>query len=313
VQPASFCCKAGAPPLTESLQRSLQCAAVAGELRVDPVSGRQVVVAPGRARRPGIGVPTIEGPTEDELESCPFCAGREDRTPPETLALPARAPANSPGWQVRVVPNLYPAFERQEVVVHSPRHVRSFAELDDGEVATVAAAWFERMTTATAGGFAYVHALVNEGRPAGASLMHSHSQLVWLREAPPGAANERHGAVAELVESAGDELVVARYDGAVALCPPASRVPYEVLIAADRRGGVLLGEAALLALRDVVRRLRAVEGPVPWNAWLHLAHEAHVEVVPRLTVFAGIELGAGIYVNTLPPEAAAAALREAAV
>jgi UDPglucose--hexose-1-phosphate uridylyltransferase len=59
-------------------------------------------------------------------------------------------------------------------------------------------------------------------------------------------------------------------------------------------------------LRDVVARLRAVEGPVPWNAWLH---ERHVELVPRLSVLAGVELGAGIYVNTVAPEDAAAALR----
>ena len=196
-------------------------------------------------------------------------------------------------------------------MIHSPRHARSFAELEDREVEAVAAAWFARMARAAAEGFEYVHALVNEGRQAGASLMHSHSQLVWLREPPPGADNERHGAVARLAEAVGEDHVIARYDGAVALCPPASRVPYEVTIAAGRRGDVLLGEQALFALRDVIRRLRAVEGPVPWNAWLHLAHEAHVEVVPRLTIFAGVELGAGIYVNTLAPEDAARALREA--
>lgn len=307
MQPCAFGRKTRTPPLTESLQ----CPAVAGEPRTDPVSGRQVVIAPGRARRPGVGVPTIEAATAEELEGCPFCEGREERTPPETLALPAREPADSPGWRVRVVPNLYPAFERQEVVVHSPRHVRSFADLEDGEVEAVADAWFTRMAQAAAHGFEYVHALVNEGRQAGASLMHSHSQLVWLREPPPGAEGEERGALAHLAEAIDGGHVVARYDGVVAFCPPASRVPYEVTIAAERRDRVLLGEQALFALRDVVRRLRAVEGPVPWNAWLHIAHEAHVEVVPRLTIFAGIELGAGIYVNTLAPEDAAAALRTA--
>ena len=67
----------------------------------------------------------------------------------------------------------------------------------------------------------------------------------------------------------------------------------------------LLG-TALLLLREVVARLRAVEGAVPWNAWLH---EGHLEVVPRLSVLAGVELGAGIYVNTVAPEDAAAALQ----
>jgi UDPglucose--hexose-1-phosphate uridylyltransferase len=241
-------------------------------------------------------VPQIEPETPAELEACPFCAGREDRTPPETLALPAREPANSPGWTVRVVPNLYPAFERQEVVVHSPRHVRSFAELTEDEISFVTEAWKQRRH----GSDGYLHALVNEGRLAGASLPHSHSQLVWMREAPPAVAAEDAGRL-EAAVAGGSE--VERTDGAVAVCPAAARVPYETLIAGE------VGPALLL-LRNVVRRLRAVEGPVPWNAWLH---SGHIELVPRLTVLAGIELGAGIYVNTLAPEVAAAALREAEV
>jgi UDPglucose--hexose-1-phosphate uridylyltransferase len=243
-----------------------------------------------------VGVPQIEPATEAELESCPFCEGREDRTPPETLALPERQPADSPGWTVRVVPNLYPAFERQEVVVHSPRHVRSFAELEGREVELVAEAWLRRMRDVPGG---YVHALVNEGRAAGASLAHSHSQLVWMSEAPPSVTVERPEELVALVEESAE---VERSDGAVAVCTPAARVPYETLIVAGEL------DAGLLLLRNVVRRLRAVEGPVPWNAWLHAGH---IELVPRLTVFAGIELGAGIYVNTLAPEDAARALRAA--
>ena len=102
------------------------------------------------------------------------------------LVLPEEGP-----WTVRVVPNLYPALERQEVVVHSPRHVRSFAELEDAELELVAQAWRERFAAAGAAGFPYVHAMVNEGRYAGASLAHSHSQLVWLREPPPAVTGEQ--------------------------------------------------------------------------------------------------------------------------
>jgi UDPglucose--hexose-1-phosphate uridylyltransferase len=198
---------------------------------------------------------------------------------------------------VRVVPNLYPAFERQEVVVHSPRHVRTFAELDDDEVAAVAAAWEARREAARAEGFAYLHALINEGAAAGSSLPHSHSQLVWLRELPPEVARET-GDPGELLH----ELVVAGRGAMRAAVHRAGRLPYETLI-----GGEPFELAgALLLLRDVVARLRAVEGPVPWNAWLH---ERHIELVPRLSVLAGVELGAGIYVNTVAPEDAAAALR----
>ena len=195
------------------------------------------------------------------------------------------------------MPNLYPAFERQEVVVHSPRHVRSFAEVSDEEVGAVATAWEARREAARAEGFAYVHALINEGAAAGSSLPHSHSQLVWLRERPPEVERET-GDTGELLH----EHVVAERGAMRAAVHRAGRLPYETLIGGEpfELGG------ALLLLREVVARLRAVEGPVPWNAWLH---ERHIELVPRLSVLAGVELGAGIYVNTVAPEDAAAALR----
>ena len=198
------------------------------------------------------------------------------------------------------MPNLYPAFERQEVVVHSPRHVRSFAELTDEELDAVAVAWKSRREAAQGEGFPYVHALVNEGRDAGSSLPHSHSQLVWLREAPPAVAVEHPAALAELLAEPG--LQIVELDGLRAVAHRAGRLPYETLIGGDP---FELG-AALRLLREVVRRLRAIEGTVPWNAWLH---DTHLELVPRLSVLAGVELGAGIYVNTVAPEDAAAALR----
>jgi UDPglucose--hexose-1-phosphate uridylyltransferase len=260
-------------------------------------------------------VPHLEPETAEELESCPFCAGREDRTPPETLRV-------GEPWQVRVVPNLYPAFERQEVVVHSPRHLRTFADLAADDTATIAEAWRLRARAAREEGFGYVHALVNEGRAAGASLPHSHSQLVWLREAPPAAAVETNGGGCRLCtlldeERAAAERLIVERDGLTALAPPAGRVPYELLVAptaheqdgfeSDRLG------AALALLADCVRALRGVEGPVPWNAWLHDSGHWHVELVPRLTILAGIELGAGIYVTTVAPEDAASRLRAALV
>ena len=211
---------------------------------------------------------------------------------------------------MRVVPNLYPAFERQEVVIHSPRHVRTVAELTDEELEATADAWNARTAAAAEEGFAYVHALFNEGRAAGSSLAHSHSQLVWMREPPPAVRDEAGHArdVGPLL--ADGNLVVARTGDTVAVVHPAGRLPYETLIASER-GDAELGEA-LLVLRDVVRRLRAIEGPLPWNAWLHREGTSwHIELVPRLSVLAGVELGAGIYVNTVDPLDAAAALRAA--
>src|SRR5439155_23588799 len=100
----------------------------------------------GRAGRPGASRAPIPPAAREELDACPFCAGREDRTPPETLRIPADGP-----WQVRVVPNLYPAVEQQEVVVHAPRHARSVVELTDDELGNVAEAWQRRARDAARG------------------------------------------------------------------------------------------------------------------------------------------------------------------
>src|SRR5207245_9172780 len=108
---------------------------------------------------------------------CPFCAGNEDRTPPDTLRL-----GNGPtGWGVRVVPNLYPALERQEVVIHGPAHAHSFGQLSEATVDLVAEAW-QRRADDTGGG---CFPMLNEGHEAGASLPHSHSPLAWLPAAAP--------------------------------------------------------------------------------------------------------------------------------
>jgi UDPglucose--hexose-1-phosphate uridylyltransferase len=290
----------------------------ARELRQDPVTRNWVVVAPGRARRPGAAVRADQDlPTEDELLSCPFCEGREERTPPETFRVGGGEP-DRPGWTVRVVPNLYPVFDRHEVVVSSPRHVRSFAELTDDELDGVAAAWRERAATARREGFAYVHALVNEGREAGASLPHSHSQLVWLHEVPPAVEAETDECrVCDHVaaERESGERVVLEADGLLVSAAYGGRLPYELLVAplAHTNGTAFESEllpSALRLLRESLRRLQVLEGPLPVNAWLHDRGHWHLEVVPRLTVFAGIELGAGIYVNAVAPETAAAELRE---
>jgi UDPglucose--hexose-1-phosphate uridylyltransferase len=264
-----------------------------------------VAIAPGRALRPGADRAHIEPVTQEELDECPFCAGREDRTPPETLRIPERGE-----WLVRVVPNLYPAVAPQDVVVHSPRHVRSFAELSDEEIAAVAEAWNARVAEGMESGFDYVQALINEGRQAGSSLAHSHSQLVYLREPPPIAQAELEQDGCGVCEVLGrSELLVAEDNGVKAVAHPAGRLPYELLIAESSHELDLA--SALMLTRDAVRRLRAVEGPVPWNAWVHQTDHPHLELVPRLTVLAGLELGAGIYVNSLDPAEAAQRLRNA--
>lgn len=303
-----------------------------------------MVVAPSRAHRPGAPRAASEEDAE-EAAGCPFCEGREAATPPETFAVgPPGRPADTPGWRVRVVPNKFPAFGpwprggdrdrglfprraavgRQEVVVHTPRHVRTLADLTGRELELVVEAWQARAAAAREAGFPYVHALVNEGTGAGASLAHTHSQLVWLEQEPPLVEAERQG------QAHGDGCLLCRLlagereqririvderDGLVLLCPFAGRQPYELLVApleceADPFTSDELGAALALAAEGV-RRLRVAEGPVPLNLWLHAAGHWHLEVLPRFGVLAGIELGSGYFVNTLAPESAAGILREA--
>lgn len=307
------------------------------------MSGRWVVVAPSRARRPGAPRPG-GGEAADDRTGCPFCEGRETATPPETFAIaPPGRPADTPGWRVRVVPNKFPAFGpwprhgdrgdglftrraavgRQEVVVHSPRHVRTLGDLGVRELELVADAWQARAAAAAEAGFSYVHALVNEGAGGGASLAHSHSQLVWLEEEPPFVRVER-----ELAEAADECLlcrvlaeervqrmrVVDERDGILLLCPFAGRQPYEMLAAPlECEQGPFASPslaAALVLAAEGVRRLRVAEGPVPLNLWLHAGGHWHLEILPRFGVLAGIELGAGYFVNTMAPESAAGILRE---
>ncbi len=202
------------------------------------------------------------------------------------------------------------------MIVHTPRHVRSVAELTDDELAPIAAAWHSRLDAARDAGFSHPYLLINEGREAGASLPHSHSQLVWLREAPPEVAAElprlQKGNCA-LCGLLGDESLEIALDGGLSLrAATAGRVPYELLIAPRAHGADPAEDdlaAMLTLLRRAVLALREQEGPVPLNAWLHTGAHWHLEVVPRLTVFAGLELGAGLHVNWLPPEEAATRLR----
>ncbi|MFL5961136.1 MAG: hypothetical protein ACJ75G_12840 [Gaiellaceae bacterium] len=256
------------------------------DLRHDPQSGRWSAVAPRRQARPGAGHTTDE--------TCPFCAGSEHLTPPETLRL-----GDGPtGWGVRVVPNLYPALERQEVVVHGPEHVASLADVRETTLDAVAEAWRRRAREIGGNCFAFV----NEGDAAGASQWHSHSQLAWLPERRVAGELPAH-------------VPVLARDGLLVACPEATRAPYELFVAprdSEPSGfrSELLGPALRL-LAAAVRRLRQIAGDeVPFNAWLVEGAHWRLELLPRTTRFAGLELGADVYVTALAPEGAATELAE---
>ena len=133
------------------------------ELRKDPITGRWVIISTERQKRPNDF--RFERPKIVGRDHCPFCPGREDMTPPEVLAYrPNGGGPNGPGWDVRVVPNKFPAlkvegtldregegmFDRMngigahEVIIESPDHDQSFASMPETDIERVLSAFRER-------------------------------------------------------------------------------------------------------------------------------------------------------------------------
>jgi UDPglucose--hexose-1-phosphate uridylyltransferase len=218
------------------------------------------------------------------------------------------------------------------VIVSCPEHVTRLCELPPDRLTTALAAWRERMRAHDDA--AYVHLIMNEGPEAGASLEHSHAQLYAMRFVPAAVARERERAAAYhertmgghlLAEVATEEVrrrdrLVAVDDDALVVAPWASRSPFELRVIPRRPAPSFEddGDAGTGMIAAAVRALASVfEEPPQLNLWIRTAPRAveefcwHVDIVPRLTVRAGFELGTGVDINIYPPERAAADLREA--
>lgn len=324
--------------------------------RKDPVTDRWVIIAPERKKRPSDFKTGIEDSGKD---NCPLCPGHEKETPPEIFAcgIPRRQP-DTPGWKVRVVPNKFPALREQpseegttdrfawktglgrhEIVIETPHHVSCLGSQSPGQLSVVIHAWHERYCRLKSDErWRYIQIFKNVGRAAGASLEHSHSQIIAIPFIPSEITRELEGSVSyrrttgrcvfcdvlsrELEKK---QRIVYNGHGFIAFTPFASRFPCEVWVVPrehtadfgeleERRQQADLAEA----LHTVLQGLgRALENP-PYNLILHTAplegsdaadFHWHLEILPRVTAVAGFELGTGIYINPVPPEEAAAWIR----
>ncbi len=312
------------------------------ELRRDELTGHWVLIAPGRSARPHTFPPP--SPVTDAPADCPFCPGHEDRTPPEVYRTGAGAP-QTPGWRVRVVPNLYPvvggpdagagATGEHEVAVLSPAHDRSFGQLADEQATELLLVLRDRSRFHHERGRIFVQTLINHGRAAGASIEHPHAQIVAVDVVPPAVQStltrlrvrgtDLIAAAAADADAGNDRAVRA---GPVPVwCVEAGTTPFEFRAAYQGRAArfdeATDQEIALVAMatRDALARLLAVVGDVPYNLVIHTAPRNvsdplfhwYLEVQTRVNVVAGFELGTGIFVNVTPPELAAKQLREAEV
>jgi UDPglucose--hexose-1-phosphate uridylyltransferase len=224
-----------------------------------------------------------------------------------------------------------PATGAHEVIVNSPKPVISLAQLTREEVAEAVEVWRERLRIHS--DRAYVHVIVNERREAGASLPHTHAQLYALDFVPADLARERErfGAyatrtmggnlLADLVqeEVRRRERIVAIDDESVLMAPFGARVPYQLMIAPRTARARFQddGPTGAAMLHDALGRLaRRLGDHPPLNLWVRTAPSGaehycwRIDILPRLTHLAGLELGAGVNLNIVPPEQAAAELRE---
>jgi UDPglucose--hexose-1-phosphate uridylyltransferase len=278
------------------------------DLRIDPLTGAQVLVTPWRQHRPNLP----DGP-------CPFCPG----------GLEAPEP-----YDVRSIKNRWPALPdgRHEVVLHAPEHCSSFSDLGEEQTARVVELWSARtVELGSRDDVAYVFVFENRGRKIGSTIEHPHSQVMAFSTIPPVPAAELSATACQLCPAPDQDLLVTRQAGWQAAVPNAPSWPYELLISplahvADLPAagpGLRTGLAVMLV--DALTRLEKVLGPdTPYMLWIHQqpsdgAHypsaHLHLHLAPALRApgvtrhLSSAELGAGVFFDPVDPRQAAAQWR----
>jgi UDPglucose--hexose-1-phosphate uridylyltransferase len=298
-------------------------AKMANEVRKDIV-GRKVVITAVRGARPHDAIVPARAPKTTLPEKCFFCPGNEHLTPPEIDRVEADGK-----WQVRAFPNKFPAFSpeskkaygRHEVIVETPDHQKTLSELSEENLFNYLSMVKRRMEDARRDPkLAYTSVFKNEGKAGGASLEHSHTQLVSMAFVPDYV--KRLAKKAGKVEKMKKKLkaVYAQNAHFSALCPKAPRFHFETWIVPKESVNSLpeLGDGQMRALasilKSVLAAVDALTGFGPYNIIFHSSPHAggafpfHLEVVSRLSVWAGFELGTEVVMVSELPELSAKVL-----
>ncbi len=329
------------------------------ELRKDPVSKRWVIFSPERVYRPNDYADVKEEENED-ISKCPFCEGKEEKAGEEILAyekIPGRNP-NTPGWWIRVLENKYPALRagelekqgegiydkmngagRHEIIVETPEHHKCLSTLNYNEVEKVLWAYRDRyLEIKEDSKMKYILIFKNYGREAGASLEHSHSQLIATPVVPKRVEGEVAGSrhhyefrdrcvycdivAQELMDR---RRIVEENESFISFVFFAGRFPYETWILPKKHSAhfenISKKEVMQLAvvLKRTLMRIRKCLNDPAYNYVIHTLpinwdgenfYHWHIEIMPKLTKVAGFEWGTGFYINPMLPEEAAKNLRE---
>jgi UDPglucose--hexose-1-phosphate uridylyltransferase len=343
-------------PLPGFLLRSLPMP----ELRKDPIVGRWVIIATDRAKRPA--GPRNE-PQNPGGEACPFCEGHEGDTPHEILSYRDRnTRPNERGWRVRVVPNKFPALlvegvlhkrgdgiydmmngiGAHEVIVECPFHEITLANLSEDNIREVLWVYRDRLVDLKKDPrLVYGMLFKNVGAAAGASIEHTHSQLIVTPIVPISVWEEMSGAMdffnyrgrciyCDMIhqEIMTEKRIILDTPHFAVLAPYASRFPFETWIVPKHHNShfenIQKTEVDELGtvLKTILLKIETALDKPSYNYIIHTSpfdtqalphYHWHLEIIPRLTRVAGFEWGTGFYINSVPPEQAAAFLRETSV
>ncbi|VVC02298.1 Uncharacterised protein [uncultured archaeon] len=297
------------------------------EVRKD-VMGRRVVVTAVRKDRPHDDKAPVRVEKSGDASKCFFCPGNEHLTPPEIDRV-----ESAPGkWEVRCFANKFPAFNpesrkafgRHEVIVETPEHRKSLSELPVENIRDYLLMVKKRMLDAQKEPkLAYTLAFKNEGRAGGASLEHTHTQIVSMDFVPDYIKKmQKKAARFARMEKQNQKAVFFENSHFFAFCPKASRFHFEAWIApkfpvaslVEIDGERLLSLAS--ALKSVLGAIDAANGFPPYNVIYQSAPRGvavfpfHVEIMPRLSTWAGFELGSEVVMLSEAPESSADVLRK---
>jgi len=278
------------------------------QLRLNPLTGRWVTIVAERAQRPSDFAPRASEIEADPGRPCPFCPGHEEST---LEALDTVQHGDE--WQMRVIPNLYPAFDGtsgfvvhhlgpvhvtadasgvHEVFVYTPDHDGGLEQLSDDDATSLMQVLQRRLAAhAAAPQVRYTQVIVNHGREAGASLAHPHAQILGLPFVPGEILDEERAfarfaggcVICTTIEAelAADERVVFADDDIMCSAPFWSGAPFELLLM-PRRHEAHLQDADPVSLdamgrgiRDAVKHLNAAFGDLAYNIGFHTAPHEH--------------------------------------
>jgi UDPglucose--hexose-1-phosphate uridylyltransferase len=278
------------------------------QLRLNPLTGRWVTIVAQRADRPIDFAPRNRALDLDRAQNCPFCPGHEESTAPVSESWDDHG-----SWRMRVVPNLFPAFDGDdgfvvhhlgpvhvaaeasgihEVFVYTPDHEGGIHRLNDDSAAELMYMLARRLADhAARRGVRYTQVIVNHGREAGASLSHPHAQILGLPFVPGEILDEERAfarfaggcVICTTIEAelAADERVVFADDEVACVTPFWSGAPFELLLM-PRRHELHLQDAdpeslaaVGRAIRDAVAHLNAALGDIAYNIGFHTAPHEH--------------------------------------